>query len=49
MDGVKMCDWSHLNQESGTWPAIVVNFDFRKGHTNDNPSSINVFIHKFTS
>jgi len=39
MGRVKMCDWSHLNQEKcGTWPTIVVNFGYRKVHTSDNPS-----------
>jgi hypothetical protein len=32
-----MCGWGHLTQERGTWPAIVINFGFRKGHTSDNP------------
>jgi len=45
----KMCDWSHLVQESGTWPSIVANFGFRKGHRVTILSSIKVFLQKRVS
>lgn len=47
--GVKMCDWIYLTLESVTWPAIVVNFVFLKGHRVTILSSVTFFRHNFVN